>query len=79
MRANLSTRLVAFRNRSGGLWPIACGSVLRRLAAGQRATCSRRTSKPRAGHTSTPWETQGAAKSCASASRRSQRKTPGAW
>eukprot|EP00959_Pyramimonas_sp_CCMP1952_P060170 1257177-Pyramimonas_sp.AAC.1 len=71
MRANLSTRSVAFRKRNGGLRPIACGSV--------RATCSRRTSKPRAGHTSTPWEKQGAAKSCVSALRRSQRRTPGAW
>ena len=37
MRANLSTRLVAFRKRNGGLRPIACGSVLRRLAA--KAAC----------------------------------------
>eukprot|EP00959_Pyramimonas_sp_CCMP1952_P133521 2792201-Pyramimonas_sp.AAC.1 len=37
MRANLGTRLVALRKRNGGVRPIACGSVLRRLAA--KAAC----------------------------------------
>ena len=37
LRANLGARLLALRKKNGKLRPVACGSVLRRLAA--RAAC----------------------------------------
>ena len=38
MEANLGARLVALRKPNGGIRPIACGGVLRRLAG--RAACT---------------------------------------
>eukprot|EP00959_Pyramimonas_sp_CCMP1952_P284225 5941087-Pyramimonas_sp.AAC.1 len=58
-RANLSSRLVAVRKRNGGVRPIACGSVLRRLAAEAPCDVSMRKSRPRAGHTNTLLEKPG--------------------
>eukprot|EP00973_Karenia_brevis_P047955 6655163-Karenia_brevis.AAC.1 len=37
LEANLGARLIAARKPDGGVRPLACGSVLRRLAA--RAAC----------------------------------------
>lgn len=38
LRANLGVRMIALRKPNGKIWPVACGSVLRRLAA--KAACS---------------------------------------
>eukprot|EP00973_Karenia_brevis_P066010 9174247-Karenia_brevis.AAC.1 len=37
MQANLGARLIAARKPNGGIRPLACGSVIRRLAA--KAAC----------------------------------------